>query len=477
MSIAKRTIHQVTMKTSIAFYVLILVLVPPVFSQVTRPLNTQEIHNPTGNVQVDGLVDNGGQVYNVRAYGAKANGTTDDSSAIQSAINAAAPNGTVLLPSGTYKLTTGLKISRGEKFQCTPGGGTILDYTPATGTAITIAYSGNVGAGIYGCVLYGSGKTKDIDAIDIGTSANGAFAPVIENVSIGLQGNSARSFQNPIVINRDNVSADVQNVQIINTIVRNCAIGIHVYAAEQTNIIGGLVAECSSGLKTEQYASDVTITGTSFDTNTQYYIDNEGATAITLNGVHFEDNDVAYTDFIHQGGNYLNSVTMNGGMLLEDRTTGVQQNMVTVACRYCTFNTFGTYLWSRGATIKRAVNLSATGAGGNLMFYNVSPRSFINEFRISNASPQYSHVFDAPLAASGVTGQITTVNQNVYVKGGSVVTDGVFSLGSPKSNTSWSRGTAPPTGRCRTSSLFSNIRGTPGSTLYVCVGGTWVDVK
>src|SRR5436190_12589855 len=47
-------------------------------------------------------------IYNVRAYGAVGNGSTDDTTAIQAALNAAgaAGGGIVFLPRGTYKITT-----------------------------------------------------------------------------------------------------------------------------------------------------------------------------------------------------------------------------------------------------------------------------------------------------------------------------------------------------------------------------------
>jgi hypothetical protein len=66
-----------------------------------------------------GFEDKGGQVYNVMAYGAKGDGVTDDSAAIQSAINAAelhngvagAYGATVYFPAGAYLLTAaGLTI-------------------------------------------------------------------------------------------------------------------------------------------------------------------------------------------------------------------------------------------------------------------------------------------------------------------------------------------------------------------------------
>jgi hypothetical protein len=55
-----------------------------------------------------GFLDKGSQVYNVKAYGAKGDGTTSDAAAIQSAIDAAytAGGGTVLIPEGTYSIST-----------------------------------------------------------------------------------------------------------------------------------------------------------------------------------------------------------------------------------------------------------------------------------------------------------------------------------------------------------------------------------
>jgi len=54
------------------------------------------------------ILDNGGQVYNVKNYGAKGDGVTDDTAAIQATINVviAAGGGTVFLPAGHYMVST-----------------------------------------------------------------------------------------------------------------------------------------------------------------------------------------------------------------------------------------------------------------------------------------------------------------------------------------------------------------------------------
>ncbi len=57
------------------------------------------------------ILDTGGQVLNVKAYGAKGNGTADDTAAIQAAVTASdnASGGVVYFPPGTYKITSAIK--------------------------------------------------------------------------------------------------------------------------------------------------------------------------------------------------------------------------------------------------------------------------------------------------------------------------------------------------------------------------------
>ncbi|MHB8842718.1 MAG: glycosyl hydrolase family 28-related protein, partial [Candidatus Aquicultor sp.] len=56
-----------------------------------------------------GFEDKGGQVFNVKAYGAKGDGVTDDAAAINAAITAAtAVGGIVFLPPGTYYITSAI---------------------------------------------------------------------------------------------------------------------------------------------------------------------------------------------------------------------------------------------------------------------------------------------------------------------------------------------------------------------------------
>lgn len=88
---------------------------------------------------VVGLQDKGSQVYNVMAYGATGNGTTVDSTAVQSAISAAitAGGGIVFAPIGTY-VVSGLYLGTNVTLMGAGEGATtfLLDPASATGSLV-----------------------------------------------------------------------------------------------------------------------------------------------------------------------------------------------------------------------------------------------------------------------------------------------------------------------------------------------------
>jgi len=81
------------------------------------------------------LLDQGGAALNVMssAFGATGNGTTDDSGAIQSAINALpGSGGIVYLPPGTYRIDTYLSLAPGVRLIGAGAGTTVLRLNSAS---------------------------------------------------------------------------------------------------------------------------------------------------------------------------------------------------------------------------------------------------------------------------------------------------------------------------------------------------------
>jgi hypothetical protein len=111
--------------------------------------------NQFGNALTAPITDKGGEVFNVKAYGAKGDGSTDDTAAIQTAINACqtAGGGTVYFPTGNYQIT--------------PGGGT----TPAL--SITTSGVRLVGANRHTAFLKKTGNGIALSMSGTATGING----------------------------------------------------------------------------------------------------------------------------------------------------------------------------------------------------------------------------------------------------------------------------------------------------------------
>ena len=99
----------------------------------------------TGLTSVTNFADKGGQVFNVKAYGAKGDGTTDDSAAINEAYQAAtAVKGTVYFPCGTYKITSAIADSGPVSWQGENRGCVTLQIPAASAFDVFDVTSGNV---------------------------------------------------------------------------------------------------------------------------------------------------------------------------------------------------------------------------------------------------------------------------------------------------------------------------------------------
>lgn len=122
-----------------------------------------------------------------------------------------------------------------------------------------------------------------------------------------------------------------------------------------------------------------------------------------------------------------------------------------------------------GATFKGAIDVPVPNGGVELGSVGSANSPYI-DFHSSEAPADYNaRIVASGGSASAGSGSLKLLANDVAVSGSKL------SLG--EAGISWSVGKGAPTGACRIGSLYSNSEGSAGSTLYVCVNGSWVDDK
>ncbi len=135
--------------------------------------------------------DQGGQVFNVMAYGATGNGTTDDTLAITSAISAAqgAGGGVVYLPQGDYLISSTLTITKGGT-QIVGSGQNATRIKPSSSflTGDVIAFSSMTGGSVRMLTIVGAAARTSGAAIHMAT-ANEIYVQDVDltNMYVGCQ--------------------------------------------------------------------------------------------------------------------------------------------------------------------------------------------------------------------------------------------------------------------------------------------------
>ena len=255
--------------------------------------NAGDFNSLTSSGTISGPVqDKGGQVYNVKAYGAAGDRVTDDAAAITAAYKAASlVGGVIYFPPGTYLMRSGLTIARPVSIRGAGPGATFINYRPTTGAAFTFAYSNPNGIGdnvsLENVTIIGSGSSNPTSAVYLGgaDSAHPAAGMLISHVQIGVHGDLTRGFGTGVQFNPNgNGYMDT----ILDSLIEDCGIGIDFYG-ENNSVFGGNISENTTSIKVENNGQ-ATLSGVSLDSDTGPYV--IAGAVFLMDGGRFEDNSI-----------------------------------------------------------------------------------------------------------------------------------------------------------------------------------------
>ncbi len=226
------------------------------------------------------LSDKGGQVWNVKAYGAVGDGTTDDTTAINNAIAALPTDGTVFFPSGTYGISGTLTLATSQHMA---GPAVIKWVGAAPGSMTDMLTVGNSLA-----------SSERQSVADLTFDGNNLANLVGMHVLNGHDGRFSRlTFQN------FNVGSDTALILEGNLSGVNCA----------ENHFDHITMPLSGSAGTVVHGITLTGTSTSFVTNNTFYsttiFTSTAASAIGIRNIQYCDSNT----FV---GTYINNQSSNG---------------------------------------------------------------------------------------------------------------------------------------------------------------------
>lgn len=277
----------------------------------------------------------------VRSYGAKWDGTTDDASAVQDALDAVSGAGVVTLPPGTGIIGTALVCKSGVTLR---GAGvdvtTIKVKDSADVSAITVG-SGITRACIRDLTIDGN-KANQTDAVH-GIACQGDTQTMITNVRVtSCKGDGIRATSNTDVavigcISTANAMRGIELTNVTgariegNLVTSNGTHGIDVDFQTSNAIVVGnkSLSNTSTGIFVEEGTDDVTVAGNTSNSNGTYGI----AVASATNG--------RTTERVTISGNICRANTQSGILVAATTASGAVCRDVTVVGNVCMENDQG----------------------------------------------------------------------------------------------------------------------------------------
>lgn len=436
------------------------------------------------------VLDAGGQVFNVKAYGAAGNGSTDDTAAIQAAINAARA-GTVYFPAGIYRYRSLHLFNVCTSLAGAGSNGTTLKQTGSDGVLVDVSTSAPYQGGTIRGIRFdstagppGSVALHIEDSVGWIIRGNSFVGSALKR-DIGIEFENHRGFNERHQVESNQFFGDDPSIKFLQD--PGDRIGwsfAYLYIVRNHFQIPsggvGLLADGGNVGNAYFYSSRIELHA-NFDGSAGHLImlRNKMTAQHLIVRLQAENGgDGVCTDATSGlGGGSTMWVTMGKGA---PHCPGAR---VDAPGPLGGVADFGTHNWNgtgRGASMWPIGEVSTPPeTNGQVFSYfgaAVGP-NLISPFVTMYAYPGNAFTIGTIPYGSNLSHMAPVAS--IDSSGNASLAGGVY-LGSAAkagSKVSWTHGHGAPTGSCASGSLYSNTAGSAGSTLYACVSSKWIDVK
>lgn len=246
----------------------------------------------TYNLQAAQWVSNNGHVYNVKDFGAKGDCIgvtgTDDTAAIQAAVDASAAGAIIFFPTGNYLTTSPINCTTPRVFR---GDGTSAAGGTEYASTITGNYSGYVLNFNLGAIIGGSGL-ENLRVINYHNSAGGGFYLYNGGPTSHIRSCSVQAYR-CVTLQDNNFTTTIEDVHLVGINLGNQSGSWGIYAGPgHCNIFSADITLCENAVRG---AGAVSIFGGRFEVNQTGVVLGVSSTGgsqlagpVTITGVTFE---------------------------------------------------------------------------------------------------------------------------------------------------------------------------------------------
>jgi len=336
----------------------------------------------------------------------------------------------IKVPAGQYSMATSIQCSTLSKpclIEGDPGGAVTLTYT-GSGAAVTLDWGYTTPSGS-GTNFFTAGGVRDVNL----------SGPGHTSLTVGILFGPTHGLNQAVIsgvgVTAFGVGVESENTSFQNTIenssITECETGLSFPAgsggSEETRVSNSEISRNDNGINIANSSVELSLIGNSLDDNDNYSADASHFAIVMVPstifgfGNHFENIGGKPSNYISNGGG---NVTLHGGQMLEDRSTGSSTQMVISAGGALVMD--GVVVWSSGATISQVATLS-NSASASLKILNSAPARILSDYNLAFAGGK---IVDQPLQNSGSPTSFRIVG-NLIVNGSITGTTKSFTIDHP----------------------------------------------